>query len=336
VLHQLELHQREIGGDGYPYGLQIMLQTLTAATHDGDILAVLDIEETLAKLREAIKDPEYIKSLARRLLLDNTHRVRLTLVPDTTLAEAKEHAEAERLSAMKSQMTDEDKAAVIANSRALKARQESVDDDSILPKVTLEDIPADIRIIHGDVAGSGNLPIHMYDAGTNGICYQQLVVPLPSLNDDELAILPFYTQALTELGVGNKDYRETQAWQSAVCGGLNAFSSVRGAVDDVNAISSYFVMSSKSLLRNQQAMNELMHATMLEVRFDELSRIRELVAQTRARKEQSVTGNGHVLAMMAASAAFSPAAEASNRVSGLPGIHFVKALDKRLNDPSEL
>lgn len=336
VLHQLELHQREIGGDGYPYGLQIMLQTLTAATHDGDIMAVLDIEETLAKLREDIKDPEYIKSLARRLLLDNNHRVRLTLVPDTELASAKEHAEAERLAALKSQLSDADKSAIIDKSHALKERQESVDDDSILPKVTLEDIPADIRIINGDVVGSSALPIHVYDAGTNGLCYQQLVVPLPALNDDELAILPFYTQALTELGVGDKDYRATQAWQSAVCGGLNAFSSVRGAVDDVNAITSYFVLSSKALQRNQRAMNELMHATLHQVRFDELSRIRELVAQTRARKEQSVTGNGHVLAMMAASAAFSPAAEASNRVSGLPGIQFVKALDKRLDDESEL
>ncbi len=336
VLHQLELHQREIGGDGYPYGLQIMLQTLTAATHDGDIMAVLDIEDTLAKLREDIKDPDYIKSLARRLLLDNNHRVRLTLVPDTELASAKEHAEAERLAAMKGELSEADKTAIVDKSHALKARQESVDDDSILPKVTLEDIPADIRIVNGDVVGSDVMPIHVYDAGTNGLCYQQIVVPLPALNDDELAILPFYTQALTELGVGDKDYRATQAWQSAVCGGLNAFSSVRGAVDDVNAISSYFVMSSKALQRNHRAMNELMHATLHEVRFDELSRIRELVAQTRARKEQSVTGNGHILAMMAASAAFSPAAEASNRVSGLPGIQFVKALDKRLDDESEL
>ena len=336
VLHQLELHQREIGGDGYPYGLQIMLQTLTAATHDGDILAVLDIEQTLANLRESIKDPQYIKSLAKRLLLDNTHRVRFTLVPDTQLAAQKEQQEADTLAKLKQTLSEADKAAIIEKSHALKARQERIDDDSILPKVTLEDIPADIRIIHGDIYGSQSLPIHVYDAGTNGLCYQQVVVPLPALSDEELAILPFYTQALTELGVGDKDYRATQAWQSAVCGGISAFSSVRGSVDDVNAISSYFVMSSKALLRNHAAMNELMHATLHQVRFDEHSRIRELVSQTRARKEQSVTGNGHVLAMMAASAAFSPAAEASNRVSGLPGIQFVKALDKRLNDSTEL
>lgn len=336
VLHQLELHQREIGGDGYPYGLQIMLQTLTAATHDGDILTVLDIEETLSQMRESIKDPNYVKQLAQKLLVDNSHRVRLTLVPDTELSSQKDAAEASRLAQIKAALSDEEKQAVIEDAKALKARQESIDDDSILPKVTLNDIPADIRIINGDKVTQGNLDIFAYDAGTNGLCYQQIIIPLPALSEQELAILPFYTQALTELGVGNKDYRATQAWQSAVCGGLNAFSSVRGAVDDVKAISSYFILSSKALVRNHAAMSELMLSTLQDVRFDEYSRIRELVSQTRARKEQSVTGNGHVLAMMAASASFSPAAAVSNRVSGLPSIRFVKELDKRLEDANEL
>ncbi|MBV1930310.1 MAG: insulinase family protein, partial [Porticoccaceae bacterium] len=34
-LHQLELQQREIGGDSYPYGLQLILTSLTSATHRG-------------------------------------------------------------------------------------------------------------------------------------------------------------------------------------------------------------------------------------------------------------------------------------------------------------
>ena len=35
ALHQLELHQREIGGDHYPYGLQLMLNALPASIHRG-------------------------------------------------------------------------------------------------------------------------------------------------------------------------------------------------------------------------------------------------------------------------------------------------------------
>src|SRR5690606_31569484 len=33
ALHQLELQQREVGGDGYPYGLQLIMTSLTSATH---------------------------------------------------------------------------------------------------------------------------------------------------------------------------------------------------------------------------------------------------------------------------------------------------------------
>ena len=43
VLHQLELHQREISGDGYPYGLQLILQVLGCATHYSDPIAVLNL-----------------------------------------------------------------------------------------------------------------------------------------------------------------------------------------------------------------------------------------------------------------------------------------------------
>jgi Zn-dependent M16 (insulinase) family peptidase len=41
VLHQLELHQREISGDSYPYGLQLIMQALGCATHYSDPIAVL-------------------------------------------------------------------------------------------------------------------------------------------------------------------------------------------------------------------------------------------------------------------------------------------------------
>ena len=39
--------------------------------------------------------------------------------------------------------------------------------------------------------------------------------------------------------------------------------------------------------------------TVEAVRFDETVRIRELISQQRARREQAVTGNGHGLAMAA-------------------------------------
>ncbi|HAT26019.1 MAG TPA: peptidase M16, partial [Gammaproteobacteria bacterium] len=56
ALHQLELNQREISGDGYPYGLQLILAGLSTATHRGDPIQLLDIDPVLEELRVQIKD----------------------------------------------------------------------------------------------------------------------------------------------------------------------------------------------------------------------------------------------------------------------------------------
>ncbi|MDX5298352.1 MAG: insulinase family protein, partial [Gammaproteobacteria bacterium] len=71
-------------------------------------------------------------------------------------------------------------------------------------------------------------------------------------------------------------------------------------------------------------------------RFDEAPRIRELVAQIRARREQSVTGSGHSLAMGAAAQGLSPTAALSFRTGGLASIRAIKLLDQALREPAEL
>lgn len=336
VLHQLELHQREIGGDSYPYGLQLIMQTLSSATHRGDPIAVLDLDPVLARLREQIRDPEFIRQLARELLLDNPHRVTLVMSPDRELAARRDAAEAARLAGMKQQLDDGASQRIVELAKALEMRQNMRHDESILPKVTLDDVKPDIHIIPSEQRQLGVLPTTFYARGTNGLVYQQLLIELPALDAEQIALLPWYTNALTEIGVGERDYLATQEWQSGVCGSITAFTSIRGAIDDEQRIGAYLVLSSKALSRNLAAQSELMKATLEQARWDELPRLRDLVAQQRARREQSVTGNGHQLAMSAASAGMSPAAKLSHELGGLAGLQQVKQLDAALEHDDEL
>src|SRR5690606_5339044 len=141
ILHQLELQQREVTGDGYPYGLHLLMTALTSATHRGDPIALLDLEPVLNQLRANIEDPDYIKTLTRKLLLDNQHRVRLTLRPDPQLSARRVSAEMARLEKIKAELSETEKQQIIHQAEALKVRQTRKDDESILPKVGLEDIP---------------------------------------------------------------------------------------------------------------------------------------------------------------------------------------------------
>ncbi|MDM3872005.1 insulinase family protein [Porticoccus sp. W117] len=332
-LHQLELQQREIGGDSYPYGLQLILTALTSATHRGDPIALLNLDPVLNYLRGAIQNPDFIKDLARNLLLENRHRVRLTLRPDQQMAERKDAAEAARLAAIKAGLSDQEKQQIVERAHALEQRQHQVDDASILPKVGRDDIPQDMAYVettHSDHA------ITSYAAGTNGLVYQQIVMPLPQLTDEQLDLLPIYTTCLTELGCGEQDYLQTQLHQSQVCGSISAYVTARGTPDDVQQLNGYLTLSAKGLGSNQQAITELMNTTLTQVRFDELPRIRELVAQSRARREMGVTGSGHQLAMTAASSGIGPGALLAHRWGGMRGIQLIKQLDDKLNSKQEL
>jgi len=327
VLHQLELSQREIGGDGYPYGLQLILSGLSAAIHRGDPSQLLNLDPVIESLREMIKDESYIKQLVRELLLENPHRVRLTMKPDTSLSIRKEEAERERLVQMKAAMSDNDKSQVIKRAAELALRQQQEDDPEVLPKVGLEDVPPEMKIPAAIARRISDTESTLFAQGTNGLVYHEMVLDLPAFDSDQLDMLPFFSSCLTELGVGDKDYLQVQGWQSGVSGGVSGHSSIRGHSDDVQQTRGYYVFTGKALERNNEKLSELMHDTIHAVRFDEHDRIREIISQKRARREQSVTGSGHTLAMSAASSGMCPVASLGHRFNGLEGIRILKSVD---------
>lgn len=333
-LHQLELHQREINGDGYPYGLSLIMSSLGAAVNGGDPIALLNLDPVLDKLREEIKQPDFVQNLVQELI-DNPHRVRLTLRPDNQLAANRDAAEKQALAQIKAALSASEAEQIIARAAELEARQNQEDDESVLPKVTLQDVPDDMLVPNAtDVASS--LPLVRYDSGTNGLVYQQVIVDLPSLSETEQHLLPLYSHLLTELGCAERTYQENQQYQTEVTGGIHAYASVRGLPDNEQSVKGYFTLSGKALVSKQGELTHLLHETLNAARFDELARIREVVSQIRTRKEQSITGQGHALAMMAASAKMSPAAALSQATKGLESIRFYKGLDSLLEDAAEL
>ncbi len=336
ALHQLELHQREVGGDSYPYGLQLILTALTNATHRGDPVGLLNIDDELAQLREDVKSPSFIKDLLQELILDNPHQVRLTMTPDAHIAERQKQAELSKLADIKTALTEEETKQIIDQAAALKERQTQEDDEGILPKVTLLDVPKSETFVSATKKEHNKTPINQYPAGTNGLLYQQVIFDLPELNEKELPLISLYSSIITELGASDKSYLDMQRLQASVSGSFNAFSSIRGSVDDNNKVNGFYTFSGKALNRNHKALSELMKLSIDGARFDEQTRIQELVSQIRVHQDQSVTGNGHALAMMAASSGISAAAQLSHQLSGLAGIVSIKQLDDALKNKDSL
>ena len=336
-LHQLELNQREIGGDGYPYGLQLIFSTMSAIIHRGDPIALLDLDAALVQLRVEVAAPDFFQKLVRQLLLDNTHRVSLALNPDAKLNQAMREAEIARLAAIKQSLSEAQKADIVAQAQALQARQDQEEPLELLPKVSLADISPKAAAPQGVHTTLGNgLKLSSYAAGTNGLTYHQVVLDLPALPAHLLQLLPLYTNLLTEVGSGGRDYLETQHLQHGMTGGLSAYTAVRGEVSDPDALLAHLVLSSRTLNSKSDDMIVLLNETFVTPDFRETARVREIVKHMRVRREGGITSSGHTLAMTAASSYLRPVSRLNHQLTGLAGIEQLKGLDSALDDEARL
>ncbi|MDI4497601.1 peptidase M16 [Moraxella nonliquefaciens] len=332
ILHQIELDQRHIGGDGMPYGLTLMLEGFSTALHGGNPMDVWEIDEHLSWLSEQVKEPNWVQNLIKTHLLDNPHRVRLTLSPDKDKAQKLIDDENRSLDELNATLNDDDKAIIRQKSEELAVRQALVDDVDILPKVGLDDVPKGIKFIQANkqpiTIGQDERTLYEYHAGTNGLYYYQMVLDL----DDDVEILnnpllPLYLGLLSELGTDKYDARTFQAVQASVSSGVTARISQRTDRHDKNKMTSYLVLATRALARKPEALglvNEVLYHTI----FDETYRISELLQQKQASWQSRLSANGHSYAIQTASCGMSKLSSLEYHHSGLPALSALKSFLK--------
>lgn len=328
ILHQIEIDQRHIGGDSIPYGLNLMLEGFSTAIHDGNPIDVWQVDEHLVWLREQVKDPAWLPGLLKQHLLDNPHRVRVTMIPDATKAAKIADAEQARLDEIEANLTDDDKAVLRQQALDLAARQAAPDDLSLLPKVGLEDVPESVSFIDGEIvditlAGQDS-KLHQYEAGTNGLYYYQLIMPLAGQDDIiNHPLLPIYLGLLSELGTDTLSARDFQAVQAAHSSGVTARISQRTSVFDADTLTSYFVVATRALNRKPEAI-DLVKQVLEHSIFTEHDRIKELLQQKRSGWQSRLASAGHAYAMQTASRGMSRQSELEYVRSGLPALNALK------------
>ncbi|KXO74179.1 peptidase M16 [Acinetobacter venetianus] len=333
ILHQIELHQREINGDGTPYGLSLILNGLGSAIHHNDPIHVWDVDSAIEQVKEELKDPMWLSNLIQTHLLNNPHRVQMTLVPDASKSVKEQQDEQARLDEITANLTDAEKVEIQEKTEALKKRQDTPDNLELLPKVGLEDVPADLQIVQGQlreiICNGLDTPLNLYHAGTNGIYYQQVLIQIP----DEIVQSPYFNLLsilMGEVGAGEYDYLEFQQIQTAVSGGLGMGASLRSKVDDKERISAWLTLTTKSLTQKFDAI-QLLKLAFEKLRFDEKDRIIELLQQRKTRWQSRLSGSGHSYAMQAASRQMSALARRDYHNTGLGALNWLSDLVNKID-----
>jgi len=328
AIHQMEIRRREISNTPYPYGIKILLGLSGCWFHGGEPERLLLLDEDLDAIKAAVKRGGYFESLIRERLLDNPHRVRFTLAPDSTLAARQADAEQKKLLAIANGLTDGEKAKIKSDARALKALQEAEEDLSMLPTLDLSDIPATIDSVPPESRGDSRL--FRYPCATNTLLYYTGVLEAGSLDSDLIPLVPFFCSSIMRVGTEDKNYEELARAIAAHTGGMGLFPACRRRYDENRSSLPLIAINSKCLARNRGAMFDLLAETLTRYRFTDLKRLRNLLLEYRASLEAAVVQNGHSLAISLANRNFTDSLALSELWNGVAQIRYIKALTDKL------
>lgn len=281
ALHQLEISRLEIDGEGYPYGLLLFFRSALLKQHGCDAENALAIHSLFEKLEEKLKDPTYLTDLIDKHLLNNPHYVQLTMTADPNLEDKELKEEKELLSDIEKGLTKQLCDKIILESKKMKKHQEKLEEKSIecLPMLSEKDIPKTTKDYPLNIEKIINFNIYHHDCFTNDILYTDIVFNLPNLSSEELIYLSLFSHFLTEVGSGNRDYKENLEFIQANTGGISAFLSTNPLVKDANHCLPSITISGKSLYKNADKLFQLLHDTLTSLNFNDPQRIKELLTQ---------------------------------------------------------
>ncbi|MFZ3045285.1 MAG: insulinase family protein, partial [Desulfatirhabdiaceae bacterium] len=219
ALHQIEFHRKEVVNTPYPHGLRLLLGMTGTWIHGGDPVRLLNIDADIESLRRQAMTESLLENVIKRYFLENPHRVRLTLIPDTELAERERQRESADLAQIQSRLLPEQIQGIIDLENSLQQRQETLENVSCLPTLKQEDIPPDIVKIH-ETSRSLILDSRAYEQPTAGIVYVSAVAGAGMLSESALPLVPIFCHCLTRICSSRHDYVEISRLIDRYTGGM--------------------------------------------------------------------------------------------------------------------
>lgn len=335
VIHRFEFGHREVTGDSYPYPLMLCMRMLGPWMHCADAVSPLQIATHLDRLRKELDGGPFFENLIRRHLLDNPHRVTLTLRPDPQQKQREEQQTATRLAEIREKLTPADEQEIIEQARRLKEAQEAEEDLSCLPTLELSDIPAEEASVPSTRGTQNGLPVQWFDQPTNGIGYFIAHLDAGTLDPAHQPYLPLFCSLLTQIGAAGLNYMEMAERIEAGTGGISASTEVLENPEDPRQFQALVQIRGKALVRNQDKLFAILADIFSAPDFSDKERLRTVLGQIKTSLENSIPSAGHSYAARAAAASLSPAARLRETWSGLELIALAKKAAELKDDALE-
>lgn len=332
VLHQVEIHGKEIIRNSYPYGILLMGNVFQTWLYDGDPLIGLDFPKIIENIRKNwAADPQIFQKMTKLWFLDNPHRILAIMEPDPDFNEKKEKAHQNKMARLKSSLTTNNLVQINTQAAELKIFQSEPDSPraaATIPKLELEDIPQSVEIIPSQNSLIEEVPTLEHDLFTNGIAYVDLAFNTAHVPEELQPYLPLMGKIVTGMGAAGFTYEEMAKRIALKMGGFG-YDLATGFSADAKTSWQKMAFSFSALYRNLPEAINIVSDVICAGDLSAYARMRDLISERKNNLQSAIVPSGHIFAKMAAGAALSLPAYRDEQWHGRTQLKFVQ---KTAND----
>lgn len=329
AIHLHELSRLEIQGDGHPHGLNLFLAAGLIKMHGRPPEEALKVRSLFDALRSELeKNPRYFSDLIDTYLVNNPHRVHITMKPDFNLEKEEREEEEARLFEIQKTIDEAKKKAILNDAKKLDDLQKTDVSEDILPTLVLSDIPKEVKSFPLEIREFDRLKVLQHECFTNGLIYTDLVYELQSIRDEEIPLFRLLMVLLTQLGVNGKSYEDTLNFMQAHTGGVFASLHLNPQANNLDHMLPAIHIKGKALNQKADKLFSLMKGYASTLDFTDKDRIREVFFKHKTNLEASFNQNAFRYATNLSSSALTPATRMSQLCFGLDYYNFIRSLNE--------
>lgn len=338
AIRYFEFKYREADFGSYPKGLMYGLQVFDSWLYDDSkVFWHIVANDTFAALKEKI-DTDYFEKLLEKYILNNTHKSIVTAIPVKGLGDRKEEALAKKLAEYKSSLTAEEIKAIVEETKALEAYQETPDSKEALetiPLLTREDMRKEIIPLSNKMEEIDGTPFLRHDVFTNGIGYVRLVFTADHISTDTLVYSSILKNVLGYMNTDRHSYGDLFNEIHLYTGGLSSGFVIYDDVKKKDAYRVVFEVKTKVLYENMQKGFDLLEEILLHTDITDEKRLYEIIAESKSRMQSQLMTSSHSVAAMRAAGYFNESAALSDMMGGIPFYRLLEKLEKNFEEEKD-
>ncbi|WP_300410189.1 insulinase family protein [Lagierella sp.] len=311
-------------------GIIYFISALDTWLYDKDPTLNFKFEKVLTEVREKI-DTDYFEKFIEENILNNPNKVIISLEANPGKNFELDKKVDEKLQAYKDNLSKEELDKLLEENKRLEAfqnREDTEEEKATIPKLKLEDIDRKVLEIPTEEFKENNYTVLFHDLFSGKINYITLCFDLSWVKEEDVQYVALLSDLLTKVDTINHSYRDMETKIYLQTGGINTTISTISDYKNPGNYYKKFMVSSKAIGEKSKNMFELIGDALLNSKFDDKNRLKEVLSQIKINLENQILQAGHSIAILRSLSYQNQKEKFNDYISGVSYYDFINELNK--------